>query len=154
MPSASRPGNASTITSANDVASRELTLVTPSKVLVLAVMSCIGLGLRPTHSTELAEPVERTPVTEIKPLLIVAAQRGEAHGLWGGAGADYVRRRFDTTAPIEIDVRRLYRLPQPGCGRLEVTTHQRGVLESGARHDQTLAYQVSFCSDGQFPDKP
>ena len=154
MPSGSRPSNASTLTSANDVSSREIPLVTPSKRLVLAVISCIGIGLRPAHSTESAEPVERTPVTDVKPLLIVAAQRGEAHGVLGGPGADYVHRRFDAATPIEIDVRRLHELPRPGCGRLEVTTRQRDVLESGSRRDQTLTYQVSFCSDGQFPDKP
>ena len=141
-------------TSVNDVVSREIPFVTPSKVLVLAVISCIGLGARSAHSTDLAETVERTAVIEIKPLLIVAAQRGEAHGVLGGPGADYVRRRFDAVTPIEIDVRRLHELPRPGCGRLEVTTRQRDVLESGSRHDQTLTYQVSFCSDGQFPDKP
>lgn len=154
MTSGSRPGNASTLTSANDVASREIPLVTSSKRLVFAVISCIGIGLRPVHATELEGPVERTPVTEVKPLLIVAAQRGEAHGVLGGPGADYVRRRFDVAAPIEIDVRRLHELLQPGCGRLEVTTRQRDVVESGSRHDQTLTYQVSFCSNGQFPEKP
>ena len=127
--------------------------VTRCRRLLFAVISCIGLVPRPAHATEPPEPVERTPVTEIKPLLIVAAERGEAHGVLGGPGADYVRRRFDTAAPIEIDVRRLHELPQPGCGRLEVTTHQRAVLESGSRHDQALTYQVSFCSDGRFPDK-
>ena len=121
--------------------------------LVLAVISLIGLGLRPVHSTERADSVERTAVTEVKPLLIEAAKHGEAHGVLGGPGADYVRRRFETDTPIEIDVRRLHKLPQPGCGRLEVTTRQRAVLESASRHDQTLTYQVSFCSDGNFPEK-
>ena len=129
-------------------------IVTPSNRVVLAVISCVGLGLSPAHSTEAARPVERTPVTEIKPLLIEAAEHGEAVGVLGGPGADYVGRRFDTTTPIEIDVRRLHKLPQPGCGRLEVTTRQRAVLESASRHDQTLTYQVSFCSDGNFPEKP
>ena len=126
----------------------------PCVRLVLAAISLTGLGLRPVHSTERADSVERTAVTEVKPLLMVAAERGEAHGVLGGPGADYVRRRFDTDTPIEIDVRRLHKLPQPGCGRLEVTTRQRAVLESASRHDQTLTYQVSFCSDGNFPEKP
>ena len=127
--------------------------VTPCLRLVLAALSVIGLGLRPAHSTERADPVERTAVAEIKPLLMVAAARGEAHGILGGPGADYVRRRFDTATPIEIDVRRLHELPPPGCARLEITTRQRAVLESGSRQDQTLTYQVSFCSDGRFPDQ-
>ena len=39
-----------------------------------------------------------------------------------------------------------------GCGRLEVTTRQRDVLENGTRHDEVLTYQLSFCSDGRFPE--
>ena len=128
--------------------------VTPCKRVVLTAVSLIGLGLQPAHSTQRADSVERTAVTEVKPLLIEAVERGEAVGVLGGPGADYVRRRFDTDTPIEIDVRRLHTLPQPGCGRLEVTTRQRAVLESASRHDQTLTYQVSFCSDGNFPEKP
>ena len=130
-----------------------VTKVKRCKRLVLAAISVIGLGLRPAHATERAHSVERTAVTEVKSLLMVAAERGEAYGVLGGPGADYVRRRFDTDTPIEIDVHRLHTLPQPGCGRLEVTTRQRAVLESASRHDQTLTYQVSFCSDGNFPEK-
>jgi hypothetical protein len=130
------------------------TKVKRCKRLILAAISLIGLGLQPAHSTQRADSVERTAVTEVKPLLVEAAERGEAYGVLGGPGADYVRRRFDTTTPIEIDVRRLHKLPQPGCGRLEVTTRQRAVLESTSRHDQILTYQVSFCSDGNFPEKP
>ena len=140
-------------TSANDIASREIPLVTRSQRLVLGSLACLCLGGGPAHSATAAPPVERIAVTEIKPLLILAAERGEAHGILGGPGADYVRRRFDAATPIEIDVRHLHELPQPGCGRLEVTTHQRDVLESDSRHDQTLTYQVSFCSDGRFPDQ-
>ena len=128
--------------------------MTPCVRLVVGAISLIGLGLQPAHSTQRADSVERTAVTEVKPLLMVAAERGEAHGVLGGPGADYVRRRFNTDTPIEIDVRRLHKLPQPGCGRLEVTTRQRAVLECASRHDQTLTYQVSFCSDGNFPEKP
>ena len=133
--------------------SRKTARVTPSTRFRLAALAHICLAFAPANSAEVTAAVEQIAVTEIKPLLILAAERGEAHGILGGAGADYVRRRFDTTTPIEIDVRRLHRLPQPGCGRLEVTTHQRDVMESGSRHDQTLTYQVSFCSDGQFPEK-
>ena len=64
-----------------------------------------------------------------------------------------VQRRFDTTSPIEIDVRRLRALPQAGCGRLEVTTRQRAVLVAGQRQDQELVYQLSYCADGRFPEE-
>lgn len=100
-----------------------------------------------------AQTTQRIPVSEIKPLLALAAERGAAHGVLTGPGADYVRRRFDATAPIEIDVATLHALPQPGCARLEVTTRQRDVLEQGKRADQELRWQVSFCRDGSFPEK-
>lgn len=100
----------------------------------------------------IAAAIERTAVGEIKPLLMRAAERGEAHGVLGGTGAAYVQRRFDTTNPIEIDVRRLRALPQAGCGRLEVTTRQRDALVDGKRKDQELVYQLSFCADGRFPE--
>lgn len=100
-----------------------------------------------------AQTTPRIAVTEIKPLLALAAERGAAHGVLTGPGADYVRRRFDATTPIEIDVQTLHALPQPGCARLEVTTRQRDVLEHGKRGDQELRWQISFCRDGSFPEK-
>ena len=100
-----------------------------------------------------AQTTPRIPVSEIKPLLALAAERGAAHGVLTGPGADYVRRRFAATTPIEIDVATVHALPQPGCARLEVTTRQRDVLEQGKRTDQELRWQVSFCRDGSFPEK-
>lgn len=135
------------------MATRETRHVITFSRLIGAASFVLVVGLMPAHQTEASDSAKRTPVTEIKPLLMVAAEQGEAHGVLDGPGADYVRRRFDTTTPIEIDVRRLQKLPQFGCGRLEVTTRQRNVLESESRRDQILTYQVSFCSDGHFPDK-
>lgn len=100
-----------------------------------------------------AQTTQRIPVTEIKPLLALAAERGAAHGVLTGPGADYMRRRFDANTPIEIDVSTLHALPQSGCARLEVITRQRDVLEQGKRADQELRWQVSFCRDGSFPEK-
>lgn len=101
----------------------------------------------------LAQTPPRIPVSEIKPLLVLAVERGSARGVLTGPGADYMRRRFDATAPIEIDVQTLHPLPQPGCARLEVTTGQRDVLELGKRGDQELRWQISFCRDGSFAEK-
>jgi len=97
---------------------------------------------------------ERMAVADIKPLLVRAIEHGEAHGVLGGEAATFMQQRFDTAAPIEIDARLLHALPQTGCHRLEVTTRQRGVLEQGSRQDKALTYQVSFCRDGRFPEKP
>ena len=112
-------------------------------ILVLVVMAQSVAG----------EPVSRMEVSEVKPLLIRAIDQGAAHGVLVGVGAEYMRRKFDAGAPIEIDVRSLHDLPQSGCSRLEVTTHQKDVLEQGKRTDKALTYQVSFCRNGRFPEK-
>ena len=96
---------------------------------------------------------EREAVTEIKPLLMRAAAQGSASGTLIGTGATYLQRRFDSTEPIDIDVKRLRTLDAPGCGRLEVTTRQRGLLVNGQRQPQELVYQLSFCADGRFPEE-
>ena len=121
----------------------------PSRLPALAAVLFGALLAVPSQ----AQTTQRIPVSEIKPLLELAAERGAAHGVLTGPGADYVRRRFAATTPIEIDVATLHALPQPGCARLEVTTRQRDVLEQGKRADQELRWQVSFCRDGSFPEK-
>ena len=127
--------------------------MTKRTLLARATLTFLCLVIGQVQSAPTATPTERLTVTAIKTLLKRAAERGEAHGILSGPGADYVRRKFDATTPIEIDVRRLHPLPQPGCGRLEVMTHQRAVRENGSRHDEKLTYELSFCSDGRFPDK-
>ena len=100
-----------------------------------------------------ANPSARIQVSDIKPLLIRAIDQGSAQGVLVGEAATYVRQKFESTAPIEIDVRTLYALPQPGCSRLEVTTRQKDVLEKAKRGDKELVYQVSYCRDARFPEK-
>ncbi len=100
-----------------------------------------------------ANPIARIQVSDIKPLLIRAIDQGSAQGVLVGEAATYVRQKFEATAPIEINVRTLYALPQAGCSRLEVTTRQKDVLEKAQRGDKELTYQVSYCRDGRFPEK-
>lgn len=126
---------------------------TTHKTRVLPVaMAALAIACSTVQPT-VAAAIERIAVSEIKPLLIRAAEQGVAYGVLGGTGAAYMQRRFDTTSPIEIDVRRLRALPQAGCGRLEVTTRQRAVLVAGQRKDQELVYQLSYCADGRFPEE-
>jgi len=126
---------------------------TTHKTRVLPVaMAALAIACSTVQPT-VAAAIERIAVSEIKPLLIRAAEQGVAYGVLGGTGAAYMQRRFDTTSPIEIDVRRLRALPQAGCGRLEVTTRQRAVLVAGQRQDQELVYQLSYCADGRFPEE-
>ncbi len=119
--------------------------------LALAITLPLALGI--AHATDRAEPTPRQAVTDLKPLLARAAAEGSARGTLTGPGAQAIARRFQTDAPIEIDVRRLQRLPQPGCGRLEVITRQRDVNQAGKRGDQEMVYQISYCADGRFPEE-
>ena len=118
-----------------------------------ATVAIFATACMTVMSASAATAVERIAVTEIKPLLMRAAERGEAHGVLTGTGAAYLQRRFETVSPIEVDVKRLRALPQIGCGRLEVTTRQRAVLVNGNRADQELAFQLNFCADGRFPEE-
>lgn len=122
-----------------------------TRVLPVAI-AAVAIACSTVQPT-VAAAIERIAVSEIKPLLMRAAEQGVAYGVLGGTGAAYVQRRFDTTSPIEIDVRRLRALPQAGCGRLEVTTRQRAVLVASQRQDQELVYQLSYCADGRFPEE-
>ncbi len=117
--------------------------------------TCILLTivLMGTGELSLAQSGDRIVVQDIKPLLKSAIERGAARGVIAGEPAAYVRQHFDTVAPIEVDVRSLHPLPQPGCHRLEVTTRQQAVLENGKREDKELVYQVSYCRNGTFPEK-
>ena len=123
---------------------------TPIRARTLRVLALACVPLIPqTH----VSAAEREAVTEIKPLLMRAAAQGSASGTLIGAGAAYLQRRFDSTEPIDIDVKRLRTLDAPGCGRIEVTTRQRGALVNGRRQPQELVYQLSFCADGRFPEE-
>ena len=115
--------------------------------------AALAIAYSTVQSATAAAPTDRMVVTEVKPLLMLAVERGDAHGVLNGIGAADVQRRFEAAGPIEIDVARLRALPQTSCARLEVTTHQRAVLLDGKRQDQQLVYQLSFCADGHFPQE-
>jgi hypothetical protein len=90
-------------------------------------------------------------VSEIAPLLTQAARLGSARGVLEGASARHLQERFDSREPVQIEVQTLYRLPVPGCSRLQVLTRQAGVLEHGKRTDAQLVYHIDHCSDGRPP---
>jgi hypothetical protein len=119
----------------------------------LALAAALPLALCTAHAAGPSETSPRQAITDLKLLLARAAAEGSAHGTLTGPSAQAIARRFQTDTPIEIDVRRIERLPQPGCGRLEVTTRQRDVNQSGKRGDQEMVYQISYCADGRFPEE-
>ncbi len=106
------------------------------------------LGIFILVGTAHAESVQRLPVTDLKPLLKRAIDHGSAHGTLVGEAAAFMRRRFGADAPIEIDVRTIQILRDPGCRRLEVTTRQAAVLLRERAEDQRLTYQLNYCRDG------
>lgn len=115
-------------------------------VAVLGIGACVA-----AHG---AEPAQRQPVDTIRPLLMQAAGAGSAHGVLVGAAAAGFAEVFGTSAPIEVDVRRLHSLSPQGCARLRVETRQTGVHAASApalAPDQVLAYEISYCQDGTFP---
>ena len=126
----------------------------PTLALAAALPLAVAPLVVPTaHAATPSETTPRQAVTDLKPLLARAAAEGSARGTLTGPGAQAIARRFQTDAPIEIDVRRLQQLPQPGCGRLEVTTRQRDVNQAGKRGDQEMVYQLSYCAHGRFPEE-
>jgi hypothetical protein len=116
-------------------------------LLLVALATAILMACASAQSTD------RIPVSDMKPLLKLAIEQGSARGVMVGEAAAYIRQKFGSAAPIEIDVRALHALPQPGCSRLEVTTRQQDVLEQGKREDKTLTYELSYCRDGRFPER-
>ena len=99
---------------------------------------------------------DRQAVTTVKPLLVTAIDQGEAHGVLVGQAAQYIAQTFKSAAPIEIDVKTVQPLGEPGCKRA-VTTSQDGVVDfNRERRDAKPArvaftYQLNYCRDGRMP---
>jgi hypothetical protein len=96
-------------------------------------------------------------VTTVKLLLLTAIDQGEAHGVLVGQAAQYIGQTFKSTSPIEIDVKTLQALGEPGCKRLAVTTSQDGVVDFNREKRDTkparmaFTYQFNYCRDGRTP---
>ena len=101
--------------------------------------------------------IERQRVTDIKPLLLAALNRGEAHGVLVGEAAQWSARYFKTAATIEIDVKTVKPLSRPGCMRLAITTTQDGVWDynreqrASTPERKAFTWMVNYCRDGSLP---
>lgn len=102
-----------------------------------------------------AQAVERTPVADVRALMIAAidSSTGTAHGVLVGDMADAITKRFKATSPIYIDVSTERRYAQAGCSRLKVSFWQEGVLLPGAPapRKQTIDMGINYCRDGLPP---
>ena len=100
---------------------------------------------------------DRQAVTTVKPLLVTALDQGEAHGVLVGQAAQYIAQTFKGAAPIEIDVKTVQPLGEPGCKRLAVTTSQDGVVDFNREERDakparnSFTYQLNYCRDGRTP---
>jgi len=103
------------------------------------------------------DAIERQAVTTVKPLLVSAIDQGEAHGVLVGWAAQYIAQTFKSAAPIEIEVKTVQALREPGCKRLAVTTSQDNVVDFNRERRDTkparmaFTYQLNYCRDGRMP---
>lgn len=122
------------------------------------VQLLVGAAMAITATSIFAAPVEsveRTPVSDARPLLLAAlrATNGQAYGVMTGPTADAITARFAATTPINIDVTTEKRYAQPGCSRLKVTFRQDGVRMPGttAARTETIEFGINYCLDGLPP---
>ena len=107
--------------------------------------------------TASANAFERPAVATVKPLLLTAIDRDEAHGVLVGPATQYVAQTFKSSAPIEIDVKMVRALRESGCARLAVTTSQDAVVDFNREKRETRAarssftYEFNYCRDGHTP---
>ena len=115
---------------------------------ILFVVALVSLNFN-------AQPAERAPVTDARPLMLAALRSadGQAHGLLTGDIADAISKRFSATTPIFIDVTTEKRYRQAGCSRLRLSFWQDGVLLPGAKapRKQTIEFGINYCLDGMPP---
>lgn len=118
---------------------------------------CIA-GLLSAAAVAVPAAIERTPVSELRPLLMaaLAAPAGEAHGVLVGPRAAAIAEKFPSAAPLDIDVATTKRYAQAGCARLTVLLSQEGVTLPGeaAPARQSITLGVDVCRDGQPPRLP
>jgi len=115
-----------------------------SSTTLWLIAMCLGIA---THTA--AHGNERMPVTSLKPLLLRALDQGTAQGVIVGQAATFARQRFDTNAPIEVDVRTIKPLDRFGCSLLDITTRQANVLDKATREDKQLRFQINYCRDAR-----
>ena len=90
--------------------------------------------------------------SELDGLIETARIEGHASGRLGGAVAARLRG-MGINQPVEVTVKRLYRLREPGCARLRVTFDQRNVTLPGETvpKDRHAEFAMTRCAGGRAP---
>lgn len=122
---------------------------------LLAMTAFATLFATPGFADESLNMFQRTPVPDVRPVMLAAIQAsdGEAHGVLIGDIANAITQRFGATSQLFIDVTTERRYLQPGCSRLKVTFWQDDVLLPGAKapRKQTMEFGINYCLDGLPP---
>lgn len=89
---------------------------------------------------------------ELAPLMESARLEGLATGKLGGEVAARLRG-MGIEQPVQVTVRRMYRLKDPGCARLRVAFDQRGVTLPGETQpkDRHAEFALNWCEGGRPP---
>lgn len=118
-------------------------------------MLALAFVLEAWSTIALAQIIDRTPVSDIRALMIAAIESpaGVASGVLIGDIAQAITRRFKAVSPIYIDVTTERRYAQAGCSRLKVLLRQEGVMLPGASapRKETVEMGINYCRDGLPP---
>jgi Fe2+ transport system protein FeoA len=90
--------------------------------------------------------------SDLDGLMETARIEGQASGTLGGAVAARLRG-MGIKQPVEVTVKRLYRLKEPGCARLKVSFDQRNVTLPGETvpKDRHAEFAMNRCEGGRPP---
>ena len=121
---------------------------------VLALAAAGVLGFAGPYRNAQAAP-QRMQVDSLRSLLVAAidSPSGEASGELAGETIRAISQRFQTTAPLLVDVSTVHRFKQPGCSRLNVKLSQQGVQlpQPASAQDRALEIGLNYCRDGAPP---
>ena len=120
--------------------------------LALAAAGVLGFA-GPSRDAQAAP--QRMQVDNLRVLLVAAIESpsGEASGELAGDMISAISQRFQTTAPLVVDVTTVRRFKQPGCSRLNVKLAQEGVQlpQAASAQDRALEIGLNYCRDGALP---
>lgn len=122
--------------------------------IVLAITFCSAAAHAESPTIANAQRMQfPDPLEDMRPLAVEAIKNGEAHGVLAGDTAKFIQNKMGATAPLRVNVTRLFKYNQPGCARLNAQFLQDNVKlpgESEARN-QEINLQFNYCLDGRPP---
>ena len=118
---------------------------------ILAV--CVGALALEGRCSETQSAVNK--VSDVRQLLVAAidSSTGTARGEFVGPFADGLKKKFQSGAPILVDVSTEKRFSQEGCSRLKMVWSQDKVVlpDSKGPQRKTVEFGLNYCRDGMPP---